>query len=303
MTLSITPLPTPPSRAVPATFSALADAFLGQLPTFATEANALAVEINALAAAAGYPDPAALYTAVAGGVHAATAKASPVSGDELMLVDSAASYGLKKISWSDLKARAAAAGDISSTNLNDAVVNGTYFGASVTNAVTTGWYTFVVSGNGVNYVSQTAHSWTDNTEWKRTNTAGTWGAWSRVLSDIGEVTTANSSSSMGYAEGAGGTVTQATSKGTSVTLNKPCGRITTHNAALGAGAAATFILNNSLVTVSDVLIAVISNSGNYKIEVLYVNGGTPQLRLTNTTGGSLSEAVNINFVVIKGSGV
>lgn len=50
--MSITPLPTPPSRNDPTNFATRADAFLGALPTFATEANALAVEANADAAAA-----------------------------------------------------------------------------------------------------------------------------------------------------------------------------------------------------------------------------------------------------------
>ena len=42
----ITPLPTPPSRSAPTTFSTLADAFLGALPTFVTEANATAAAMN-----------------------------------------------------------------------------------------------------------------------------------------------------------------------------------------------------------------------------------------------------------------
>lgn len=45
--MSITPLPTPvPNSGDPANFDARADAFLGALPTFATEANALAEDVN-----------------------------------------------------------------------------------------------------------------------------------------------------------------------------------------------------------------------------------------------------------------
>ena len=44
--MPITSLPTPPSRTDAANFNARADAFLGALPTFATEANALATEVN-----------------------------------------------------------------------------------------------------------------------------------------------------------------------------------------------------------------------------------------------------------------
>lgn len=42
----ITPLPTPPSRQDPANFSTRADSFLGSLPAFVAEANALAVTVG-----------------------------------------------------------------------------------------------------------------------------------------------------------------------------------------------------------------------------------------------------------------
>ena len=42
----ITPLPDPPQRTDPTNFATKADAFLGALPTFATEANALATTVN-----------------------------------------------------------------------------------------------------------------------------------------------------------------------------------------------------------------------------------------------------------------
>jgi hypothetical protein len=49
---TITTLPPAPSRSDPANFATEADAFLGALPTFGTQANAVASEINAAAAAA-----------------------------------------------------------------------------------------------------------------------------------------------------------------------------------------------------------------------------------------------------------
>jgi hypothetical protein len=45
--MAITALPTPPSRSDPANFADRGDAFLGALPTFQTEANALATDVNA----------------------------------------------------------------------------------------------------------------------------------------------------------------------------------------------------------------------------------------------------------------
>lgn len=44
--MAITPLPTPPSRSDPANFADRGDAFLSALPTFVTEANALATATN-----------------------------------------------------------------------------------------------------------------------------------------------------------------------------------------------------------------------------------------------------------------
>jgi hypothetical protein len=44
--MAITALPTPPSRSDPANFADRGDAFLGALPTFVTEANALATAVN-----------------------------------------------------------------------------------------------------------------------------------------------------------------------------------------------------------------------------------------------------------------
>jgi hypothetical protein len=59
--MTITALPTPPSRDDAANFAARGDAFLGALPTFVTEANALGAQVSTDAAAAA----AAAATAVA----------------------------------------------------------------------------------------------------------------------------------------------------------------------------------------------------------------------------------------------
>jgi predicted transcriptional regulator len=106
---------------------------------------------------------------------------------------------------------------------------------------------------------------------------------------------------LGYGTGSGGTVTQATNKGTAVTLNKPTGQITTNNAALGAGATVSFSINNSIITATDVVVVVVSAGSSYTVQPAFVQGGVFNIRLTNTTGGSLSEAVAINFVIIKGA--
>ena len=66
---------------------------------------------------------------------------------------------------------------------------------------------------------------------------------------------------MGYGTNAGGTVTQATSKATAVTLNKACGQITTNNAALAAGASVSFKVNNTYVQAAHTIIVNVQGGG------------------------------------------
>lgn len=107
---------------------------------------------------------------------------------------------------------------------------------------------------------------------------------------------------LGYGTGAGGSVTQLTSKSTAVTLNKPTGQITMNNAALAAGASVYFNLNNSLFSSNDVAVLTgIDWSGNYRIETANSTTGIIGIRVTNITTGSLSEALVINFAIIKGA--
>jgi hypothetical protein len=111
------------------------------------------------------------------------------------------------------------------------------------------------------------------------------------------------SGGVGYATGAGGPVTQATSKVTGVTLNKICGQITMNNAALGSSAVASFTLTNSAIDATDIVSANISSgatAGAYRLIVDAVAAGSCRISLVNGSGGSLSEAVVINFAVIKG---
>lgn len=108
------------------------------------------------------------------------------------------------------------------------------------------------------------------------------------------------SGGLGYGTGSGGTVTQLTSKGTTVTLNKPSGQITMHNDSLGAGASVVFLFNNSLLGSRDTII-LNCNSYNYTVFASNISDGQTAILLTNRTAVSLSEAALINFAVIKGA--
>ncbi len=74
--MAITPLPAAPSRAVPSTFSTLADAFLAALSTFVTEANALETNVNAKEAAASLSATGAAASAVVSASSATVALAA-----------------------------------------------------------------------------------------------------------------------------------------------------------------------------------------------------------------------------------
>ena len=114
----------------------------------------------------------------------------------------------------------------------------------------------------------------------------------------------NSVNGIGYGVGAGGTVTQPTSKSTAVTLNKPCGRITTHNASLAAGGSVSFVFNNTLISSADTVIANIYDLGTVSPDLYEVNvrtsAGACSVLLTNKDSVSRAEAVGINFAIIKG---
>lgn len=80
--MPITALPTPPSRNDPTNFATRADAFLGALPTFATEANALQTDVNTKQsnAATSATNAAASASAAASSASAASASASAAAG-------------------------------------------------------------------------------------------------------------------------------------------------------------------------------------------------------------------------------
>jgi predicted ThiF/HesA family dinucleotide-utilizing enzyme len=117
-----------------------------------------------------------------------------------------------------------------------------------------------------------------------------------------EFTTCYASEELGYSAAAQGTVTQATSKSTAVTLDKSAGRITMNNASLATATNATFTLNNSTISANDAVILTISGGqttpGSYNVFANSLTAGSVSITLRNISGGSLSEAVVINFAII-----
>jgi hypothetical protein len=111
----------------------------------------------------------------------------------------------------------------------------------------------------------------------------------------------SSTGKQGYATGAGGTVTQGSSKATGVTLSKSTGQITLDSAALAASTTVSFTLTNTVIEAGDILIMNHISGGTAGSYLLNAQcgAGTASINVRNISLGSLSEAIVIAFAVIK----
>ena len=318
---------------------------------------------------------------VASSTHAATSKTTPVDADELPIVDSAASWGLKKLTWVNLKATLktyfdtlylgiaataanasqllgatwASPGTIGSTTPNSGAfttlsatgnatlgdastdihtINGVLIqsvGAGV--GITTGGNLTVSSPDGVEggqvtlkNRANTAAAFVvdvDNVDQCRVFTAQNntnitigqiggatggsvaihTGSTERVKIDSSGNVLVTSVAGLGYGTGSGGTVTQATSKSTAVTLNKPTGQITMNNAALADATTVVFGLTNSTIGANDTVVFTCAGGfgANYLVWAVNPAAGSVSVAVRNVSGVSQSQALVINFAVIKGA--
>jgi hypothetical protein len=106
---------------------------------------------------------------------------------------------------------------------------------------------------------------------------------------------------IGYATGAGGTVTQLTNKNTGVTLNKVTGVITMAAGSLAADAVASFVLTNSTIAATDHVLVSVQGGGTgagYLCTTVSA-AGSCTVHVRNVSGGALDEQVQLRFTVIK----
>jgi ribosomal protein S9 len=109
---------------------------------------------------------------------------------------------------------------------------------------------------------------------------------------------------LGFRKGAGGAVTQITTRSTGVTLNRVCGTITTDTTSLAAGAEATFVVTNSKCSASDVpIVAIVSGSTTSGATDAYVSAvaeGSFTISYTNLHAATAETgALVINFALIR----
>lgn len=115
------------------------------------------------------------------------------------------------------------------------------------------------------------------------------------------VTEITTTGALGYGTGAGGTATQGTSKATAVTVNKPTGQITMHNATLNADTIVSFTLNNSFIAATDMVIVQHVSAGTVGSYTCTATpaAGSATVFVRNNTTGNLGEAIVLQFIVVK----
>jgi hypothetical protein len=121
--------------------------------------------------------------------------------------------------------------------------------------------------------------------------------------DTGAILSSSATGGVGYATGAGGAVTQITSRATGVTLSKVSGAITLFaavNAAVSLATAVTITVTNTVVAATDT-VSICQKSGTDKYHVFVTNVAAGSFQITwYTTGGTTNESPVFNFNVIKG---
>lgn len=137
---------------------------------------------------------------------------------------------------------------------------------------------------------------------QRDNTATGNNTFSGTNTFSGLVKATGSTAGVGYATGAGGTVTQTTSRSTGVTINKVCGSITTDTTSLAAGAEATFTVTNSTVAATDVVNVCMKTitTGTPVAFVTAVAAGSFDITISNLHASTADTSADvINFAVLK----
>lgn len=132
---------------------------------------------------------------------------------------------------------------------------------------------------------------------------------SGLVSATGNIATAgnvllNSSGTVGYSAGAGGSVSQSGNKSSGVTLNKPSGEITMQNTNLSADTTVSFTLTNNTIGACDLLllniVGGVTTPAAYNLDANCTTGSAV-ISVRNITGGTLGEAIVLRYAVIRGS--
>ena len=106
---------------------------------------------------------------------------------------------------------------------------------------------------------------------------------------------------LGYAAGSYGIVTQTNNKTTAVTVNTPSGQIITANSQLAPSAQAVFVVTCSAVSERDVVVISPQSGGTvgaYNIFVAAISNGSFTVVIKNSTNNAYSEAIHLNYAIL-----
>lgn len=132
------------------------------------------------------------------------------------------------------------------------------------------------------------------------STAATFDAAQNALFS-GNVKSSSATGGIGYAAGAGGAVTQLTSKATGVTLNKVTGQIVLAADSLAANTIVAFVLTNTAIAAGDIILLNHLSGGTGGAYALNAQSaaGSSAITVRNITAGALAEGITIGFAVIR----
>ncbi len=182
---------------------------------------------------------------------------------------------------------------------------GTTVPVDTTAGFITGCY-FLKTNGGIGtsfYINEGSATSCDFNAMVGTNTLGAATATSLAATTFIKSSGALSTGGIGYSTGAGLAATQSTNKSTTVTNGDPstCGTITMNNAVLNAGVIVSFAFTNAAIAATDVLVLNHVSGGTVGSYTLnaQAGAGTATINVRNNTAGNLSEAIVIQWALIK----
>jgi len=288
---ALTPAPTPaPQRGDSTTFSTRVDALMTWLANAATQFSDLATNVY--------------DNAVIAGTSAATAEAAAT----LTKWISGTAYIEGNVVWSPINFLAYRC-KVTGTYTTDPSADATNW-AAISPSITSdkdasnGYPGLTLFKINFKNVAGTFTSFFTNTNTAaRTYTFPDKDGTVAMTSDITAGLSTSPTLGIGFATGAGNTVTQLTSKSTAVTINTVTGKIVTHNEVIAAGGRKFFFVNNSAFTnVNDIIVLTgtpTGASGTYTFDVDYRASGQFRIAIYNWDTATHTEAININFAIVR----
>lgn len=113
----------------------------------------------------------------------------------------------------------------------------------------------------------------------------------------------NNAGLLQYTTSNNSTVTQLTSKSTTVTCNGRTGQITSNNSSIAKNSTVSFTVNNNqIVSAKDVVIVNLASGGSlnsYDVGIDSITPGAFSVAITNNGSGPLAESLVINYAIIR----